>query len=616
MGDGLRITKDKRHRSSSSLAGCNVEGTRSERKLEITGPIPEVEDQFAFAEAQCDDLKEKLDLVKNLRRRRKLKKRSMTKIGDQPANVETAENVAFISVRTQPKKRLMVTEMSQQAARYRRLEPPANPTRGYLDPATVEQHQMLGRVRGYNQSFHRPMKEQGKSANMRSERSHAEGDAIYRSSNVADEAGSQEVACGGDIEDEYSDNERFTDLRPGSIVINKKRAAEKKPTPTITRKKGINLAKEGNDPRGRQDPARHTPSPVNRRSSGKQQNVGAACAQPEERPILELFNKNRASPQPDTKQRKSQQRISSPNLRDNNDIQLGREMWLDDDKTGPLEDLTSTEVKKEKLERRQARRLKYRSRHYELPTVASQMKQAGVKCYYTGGPHTSIPFIVSKSTAPSHNIGLNIQQVLNGLKIQQPLSGIPLTIAHHMGLGHVPMYGTKCSQLNPDMREMNAIKVGHRLLRLPSYKYISYNRLLNLYREGNGMVPRFLRAISRPHYFYTSMYNLARNRDDIDNATSKGLGGCQEAKQSLAEYASLYKEYEKLEKCLRENYDPDLERRKEELERQLMAREDYIRKVVQDYRNSAEDETPLRASASNAEDVYRQSTFKLNHDDR
>ncbi|VVD01108.1 unnamed protein product [Leptidea sinapis] len=354
MGDGLRITKDKRHRSSSSLAGCNVEGTRSERKLEIT--------------AQCDDLKEKLDLVKNLRRRRKLKKRSMTKIGDQPANVETAENVAFISVRTQPKKRLMVTEMSQQAARYRRLEPPANPTRGYLDPATVEQHQMLGRVRGYNQSFHRPMKEQGKSANMRSERSHAEGDAIYRSSNVADEAGSQEVACGGDIEDEYSDNERFTDLRPGSIVINKKRAAEKKPTPTITRKKGINLAKEGNDPRGRQDPARHTPSPVNRRSSGKQQNVGAACAQPEERPILELFNKNRASPQPDTKQRKSQQRISSPNLRDNNDIQL---------------DLTSTEVKKEK----------YRSRHYELPTVASQMKQAGVKCYYTGGPHTSIPFI-------------------------------------------------------------------------------------------------------------------------------------------------------------------------------------------------------------------------------
>lgn len=53
--------------------------------------------------------------------------------------------------------------------------------------------------------------------------------------------------------------------------------------------------------------------------------------------------------------------------------------------------------------------------------------------------------------------------------------------------------------------EINVIKLGRRILRLPS-KYISYNRLLTLYREGDGVVPRFLRAISRPNYFYTSMY--------------------------------------------------------------------------------------------------------------
>lgn len=57
-----------------------------------------------------------------------------------------------------------------------------------------------------------------------------------------------------------------------------------------------------------------------------------------------------------------------------------------------------------------------------------------------------------------------------------------------------------------DNREINVIKLGPRMLHLPSYKYMSYSRLLNLYREGDGMVPRFLRAISRPHYFYTSMY--------------------------------------------------------------------------------------------------------------
>lgn len=48
---------------------------------------------------------------------------------------------------------LLITEVSQQAARLRRLEVPPNPTRGYLDPATVEQHRMIGQVRGYNQTF-------------------------------------------------------------------------------------------------------------------------------------------------------------------------------------------------------------------------------------------------------------------------------------------------------------------------------------------------------------------------------------------------------------------------------------------------------------------------------
>ena len=46
------------------------------------------------------------------------------------------------------------------------------------------------------------------------------------------------------------------------------------------------------------------------------------------------------------------------------------------------------------------RRIKYRSRRYEMPTVASQMKQAGMRNYYGTSNHTNIPFVVSKSTAP------------------------------------------------------------------------------------------------------------------------------------------------------------------------------------------------------------------------
>lgn len=74
--------------------------------------------------------------------------------------------------------------------------------------------------------------------------------------------------------------------------------------------------------------------------------------------------------------------------------------------------------------------------------------------------------------------------------------------------------------------------------------------------------------------------SLATNRDDIDGATSKGCAGNNEAKQSLAEYASLYREYQQIEKCIKDgNYEPDMERRKNELSKELADREEHIRKV-------------------------------------
>lgn len=108
--------------------------------------------------------------------------------------------------------------------------------------------------------------------------------------------------------------------------------------------------------------------------------------------------------------------------------------------------------------------------------------------------------------------------------------------------------------------------------------------------------------------------SLATNRDDFDGATSKGCGRSNEAKQSLAEYASLYREYEQIEKSLKGgNHKPELERRKDQLSKELAAREEHIRKVVQEYRETGDvDQTTLRASASTAEEGYRNSTFKLN----
>ncbi|XP_035436884.2 uncharacterized protein LOC118267168 isoform X2 [Spodoptera frugiperda] len=635
MDDGLKLSKDKRHRSSSSLAGAVLDGTRSERKLDMKASIPEMDDQFATAEVRCDDLQEKIELIKSLKRKRKLKKRSMTKVTDPPM---TPESVPFITVRTQPKKTLLITEVSQQAARLRRLEVPPNPTRGYLDPATVEQHRMIGQVRGYNQTFKPQQESYGQIplptmdrrlfSKLRRQISQADGDSMGGRSHPPTEG--LEVACGqDDTIEEYSNFDVFSQA-PDYPVVTPKKPTDLRHMKQTSRRRHVpkeTISKEGGTDQvfeswqaGAQGelpiprPRRHTTR--SHQSTGIDEMT--INDKGEDRPVVELFNKSRHNPG-DARRLAAAAPPPAPlashaTHEPQKRTKKVRNSKYDDD-TAQIEDILQEPKKINHEGSHHPRRIKYRSRRYELPTVASQMKQAGMRYYYGTSNHTNIPFVVSKSTAPSHNIGVNIQQVLNGLKIQQPLSGIPLTIAHHMGLGHVPTYGAKSTVVEPslDHREINAIRVGQRLLRLPSYKYMSYNRLLTLYREGDGMVPRFLRAISRPHYFYTSMYNLATNREDFDGATSKGgRGGSQEAKQSLAEYASLYREYEQVDKCIKEgNFEPELERRRNELTKELAAREEHIRRVVQEYRTGGEGDPILRASASTAEEGYRHSSFKL-----
>lgn len=50
-------------------------------------------------------------------------------------------------------------------------------------------------------------------------------------------------------------------------------------------------------------------------------------------------------------------------------------------------------------------------RNYELPTMASRMKRVP-RSYYNRFNIRNIPFIVGTSITPSHNLGLNIQQVI------------------------------------------------------------------------------------------------------------------------------------------------------------------------------------------------------------
>ncbi|CAG9781798.1 unnamed protein product [Diatraea saccharalis] len=462
------------------------------------------------------------------------------------------ENMPFISVQTQPKKTMTTCEEVPVQIN----EPPG--------VACGEDDELPGYT--FQESFHQRRNDSSdthkRSVDMRHQ---AKTSATGRRRNVPRESSNKESVWRNQEESAAKDHDAKKNWQPPT---NRRRQMNTEQLHAATWKEREEPTTKENE-----DTKRSWQAPTNRRRqrNAEQLTTGGASAALEERPVVELFSKapNRKSPTP------LSQDISTNKRHTKNTHIEGYSSKSGDQTTGPLRDSTTAETKNEF--HRHPRRVKYRSRRYELPTVASQMKQAGMRYYYDNGNTSNIPFVVSKSTAPSHNIGVNIQQAPS-----------------------------------LDNREINVIRLGRRLLRLPSYRYMSYNRLLALYREGDGMVPRFLRAISRPHYFYTSMYNLATNREDADGATSKGLGGGLETKRTLAEYASLYREYVQLDKCINDgNHDPELERRREELVKELAARDDHIRRVVEEYRSDG-DQVTLRASASTADEAYRHSTFKLN----
>lgn len=73
------------------------------------------------------------------------------------------------------------------------------------------------------------------------------------------------------------------------------------------------------------------------------------------------------------------------------------------------------------------------SRSYTHPTIASKLKEVA-KTYLESFTFQTIPFCAAKSTTASHNIGINIQQVMSVIKTRQPLEGISPTLAHNIGL--------------------------------------------------------------------------------------------------------------------------------------------------------------------------------------
>ncbi|CAH0545787.1 unnamed protein product [Brassicogethes aeneus] len=96
-----------------------------------------------------------------------------------------------------------------------------------------------------------------------------------------------------------------------------------------------------------------------------------------------------------------------------------------------------------------------RDSSYQLPTIASKMKQVA-KCYFNAFNFKAIPFCPAASTSPSHNIGINLQQVMSMMKTKQPFQGLSPTLAHNIGLAAERLNSRPASMLVTTMTSRTA----------------------------------------------------------------------------------------------------------------------------------------------------------------
>ncbi|XP_035736757.1 uncharacterized protein LOC118448080 isoform X3 [Vespa mandarinia] len=79
------------------------------------------------------------------------------------------------------------------------------------------------------------------------------------------------------------------------------------------------------------------------------------------------------------------------------------------------------------------------NRSYEMPTLASKLKRTN-RSYFNRFNFRNIPFVVGTSVTPSHNLGLNIQQVLSIMKTKQPnITGVTPLLIRKVSKGLEPV---------------------------------------------------------------------------------------------------------------------------------------------------------------------------------
>ncbi|CAK9817405.1 hypothetical protein ANTPLA_LOCUS9365 [Anthophora plagiata] len=246
--------------------------------------------------------------------------------------------------------------------------------------------------------------------------------------------------------------------------------------------------------------------------------------------------------------------------------------------------------------------------NYEMPTLASKLKRAN-RSYFSRFNFQNIPFVVGTSVTPSHNLGLNIQQVLSIMKTRQSAtSGITPVLIRKISRGMKPV-SILMEQINNQQG-----KVSHVNSRLTNIHMQNENVFLKYDKKEDTKSENLLNALNTTQLLATDnkMLKLFASQQNVNsdvetrNIQSKtcqssicdkeicntsAINQSQDSKGIREVLVNLHDQfeemnikYEKLQAKAKECPNKDLEEEILNLEKELSAKEDEINAVVNLYK--------------------------------
>ncbi|XP_043472217.1 metacaspase-2-like [Leptopilina heterotoma] len=212
-------------------------------------------------------------------------------------------------------------------------------------------------------------------------------------------------------------------------------------------------------------------------------------------------------------------------------------------------------------------------RNYEQPTVASKLKRVP-RSYYNRFNFRNIPFTVGTSITPSHNLGLNIQQVLSIMKSKQARpQGVSSMLIRKMSLGNRPNSSNEVSG-----------QLGLNFVNLPLKKNSTLNcktsKISSSNKMPNSLHQNFNRNICETLFEDKEMELNVEENNRIKSEANNEKGNREVLIKLHDQFEEMNSKYEKLQEKSEKCKDKTLAKEIEKLEVDLVEKEEEINAVI------------------------------------